>query len=201
MSFKTFSEQRWLQYRSTIFLRKPPHPIDWDRARLRIEQAIRTYSEVEEQRELRWLSVAQSHDIQKARELRGALRDQLMKLKEQSPSAPTLRNPPSLHEVDDYIGNLENDQTSWHVPDGGSKRRSYETLRNALLFIWQDEFHGRLRYSKGVSPTPAGPLIRFLQLALVDALGERAAPKTHGIRAMVEQARERRLRRPSRKKR
>lgn len=197
MAFKEFTQERWQKYQSTIYLREPPHPIDWARARLRIEQVIRTYSEVEEQREMRRLSVAYLHDLQEGRRLVNTLRDQLIELKCASPSAITLSEPPSMHELDAYLDYLAEDQTRWHVADGGTKRRSYETLLNGLLFIWEDAFHGRLRYSKGASPTPDSPLIRFLHLALVDAMGERSAPRAHGIRSIIERAKKRRLRRPS----
>src|SRR3954447_18815892 len=112
MAFKHLTNERWQHYQSTILL-PTPDPIDLDRARCRIERAIRAYSKVEEQREMRRLSVDHSNGLRKGRSMLAAFKRKLAALKEQSPSAKALKAPPDTKEFEGYFDYLQDDQATW----------------------------------------------------------------------------------------
>lgn len=187
-AFKAFTDEQWRAYQSVR--RRWPAPIDWDEARLLLEQACREFSEVETQREQRRRSKEYKVALDRAARALGTLRATLRELEELSPSGNDLEGLPDLVIVEEKLGLLRSEYETWSTPFGGRKNRNRERLDNRLLSIWEEQFHGRLRSSKGQSDTPTGPLVRFLLLTYRTLLGKRA-PGPSGIRSVIEKAKKR----------
>jgi len=187
--FKAFTEEQWLAYRAIS--RKWPAPIEWDEARCQLEQACREYSAVEAQREQRRRSTEYKAALETADRTLGSLRVKLSTLEELSPSGNDLEGLPDLGVIEDRLKHLRDQYETWSTPFGGRKNRNRETLDNRLLSIWEEQFHGSIRSSKGKSATPTGPLIRYLLLTYKIVLGK-WAPGPSGVRSIIEKAKKRR---------
>jgi hypothetical protein len=197
MRFEAFTEEQWQAYQSIN--RRWPAPIDWDEARRQLEQACCEYSAIETQREERRRSKEYKAALETASRSCGRLRVSLSELEELSPSGSDLDGLPDLGLIEQRLDELSIQYETWSTPFGGRKNRIRETLDNRLLSIWEEQFHGRIRSSKGTSPTPIGPLIRFLSITYKIVLG-RWAPGPSGIRSIIEKAKKRKRRpRASRK--
>jgi hypothetical protein len=132
------------------------------------------------------------------------LQAMLLRLERLSPLGDDLDGLPDLgfKRYEKRLDELATQYETWCTPFGGRKNRNRETLNNRLLSIWEEQLHGRLRSSKSSSrnkaPEPAGPLVRYLTLTLKAILGE--SPGPHGIKDIIDKAKNRRRSKPRKRK-
>jgi hypothetical protein len=197
MTFKALTDEQWEAYQ--FISRKWPSPIDWIEARRQLEQACREFAEIAAQREQRRRSKEYYYALETAQRSCGRLRLSLSQLEELSPTGDDLDGLPDLGLIEDRLNHLRAQYETWTTPFGGRKNRIRETLDNRLISIWEEQFHGRIRSSKGMSATPTGPLIRFLSLTYKILLDYPPGPS--GIESIIERAKNRRRRNPKIRKR
>jgi hypothetical protein len=202
MTFEKFTDETWDAIRATRD--GCPDEIDWPKARDLIEEVGRECSAVEDQREERRRSVAYKEDLDRARRNLIGLQAMLLRLEAQSPSGDDLVGlpDPGLKRYEARLDELATQYETWCTPFGGRKNRNRETLNNRLLAIWEEQLHGRLRSSKSSSRNkaeePIGPLVRYLRLTLKAILGE--SPGPHGIKDIIDKAKNRRRSNPGKRK-
>jgi hypothetical protein len=201
MTFEKFTNEIWEAIRATRD--DCPDYIDWPKARDLIEEAGRECSAVEDQREQRWRSREYKEALETAQRTLGRLRVKLSRLEALSPSGDDLQGLPDpglkLHE--ERLNELASRYETWCTPFGGRSNRNRERLINRLLAIWEEQLHGRLRSSKSSSRNkaqePIGPLVRYLRLTLKAILGE--SPGPHGIKDIIDKAKNRRRSNPGKR--
>jgi hypothetical protein len=185
--FNAFTEEQWQAYQGIC--RKWPETIDWNEARRQLEQACRQYSAIEAAREARRRSAEYETALYGAERALRLLQTWLDRLNEMAPS--DLQGLPDVRVIGHRFRHLRAQYEKWSTPFAGRNNRIRETLDNRLLSIWEEQFHGRIRSSKGISPTPTGPLVRFLLLTYRIVLGK-YAPGPSGVRSIIEKAKKRR---------
>jgi hypothetical protein len=184
--FKAFTEEQRQAYQNIC--RKWPAPIDWNEALRQLEQACREHSVVETAREAKRRSAEYNKALNGAEGAVRHLTTWLGRLNEMEPA--DVQGLPDVRIIEHRLLDLRKQYEEWTAPFPGRKNRIRETFDNQLLAIWEEQFHGRIRSSKGAAATPIGPLVRFLSLTYKIALGK-WAPGPSGIRYVINQAKKR----------
>jgi hypothetical protein len=185
-AFQAFTEEQWQAYQDICH--DWPEPIDWNEARPQLEQAIREISAVEIAREAKGRSVEYGRALNGAERAAGRLQMWLRRINEMAPS--DVNELPDVRAIRSKLKEIRAQYDRWTTPFAGRKNRARETFDNRLLSIWEKQFHGSIRYSKGTSPTPTGPLVRFLLHTYKIALGK-YAPGPNGVKTIIEKAKKR----------
>lgn len=197
LSFQAFTDEQWRAYQSIC--RKWPAPIDWDEARLKLEEACREFVAAEAEREASRRSEEYKCQLDGCISLFKAFQASSAKLRELSPSSDDLEGLPDLGPIGERLHDLRIQYETWTTPFSGRNNRNRETFDSRVLSIWEEHFHGRIRSSRGRASTPTGPLIRFLSLTYKLVLGK-WAPGPSGIRGIIDRAKKKRRKRSRNRK-